>query len=320
MSEIIPVHPAIPTADDLAQANFETLRRAGRKASTIHQYRQTEQQFFAFCDAQGIPYPNAFEVVYIDRFFQSICTRYSRVTLMNKLSHLRKALEALAASSDQTAALFLRQLQALKAYRIDATWGGTNTRKRAGKRLPVKAVYAALNAEASTDLAQERNTALYALLFFAGLRRAELRLLKWAQVDFDRSVICVVGGKKRAADEADEIPMLGELKAILARWQSVQRQAAEGAAREYVISAVRRGGHLGADKPLASGAVYELMAAIDAIPHDARHTLVSHLLEKGVPVHTAQKIARHRRPETTLAYAHALEAEQLAKTVPNPYG
>ena len=71
---------------------------------------------------------------------------------------------------------------------------------------------------------------------------------------------------------------------------------------------------------IASGAVYELMRPYDAMPHDARHTLVTNLLEKNVPLHTTQKIARHNRGETTMGYAHAMEAEQLAKTVPNPYG
>lgn len=311
----------VPAAyTDLAQANFEILRRAGRKASTVNQYTRTEQQYFDFCTAYGISHWDAFEVAYVDRFFQSISSQYSRVTLMNKLSHLRKAVEALAVSSDETAVLYMRQLQALKAYKIDPAWGGTNQRKRAGKRLTVNTVYAALNAGASTDLTRERNSAFYALLFFAGLRRTELRALKWSQVDFERGVIQVVGGKKRTKDEVDEIPMLGELKAMLNRWQEIQQQAASGAAREYVICAVRRGGHIGADKPIASGAIYDLMTAIDAIPHDARHTLVTSLLEKGVPLHTVQKIARHRRPDTTMRYAHALEAEQLAKTVPNPYG
>ncbi|MEZ4667850.1 MAG: site-specific integrase [Anaerolineae bacterium] len=160
-----------------------------------------------------------------------------------------------------------------------------------------------------------RNAAFYALLFFAGLRREELRQLKWEHVDFGGSVIRVMGGKKRARNEYDEVPMLGDLKAILKRWQ-----AAQGAGRVYVMCAIRKGGHLGADRPLASGAVYELMRPWDAIPHDARHTLVTNLLDKQVPVHTAQKIARHRRGETTLHYAHSLEAEELAKTVPNPYG
>ncbi len=315
-----PKNQALTTPGDLAQANFETLRRAGRKASTVGQYVQTEQQYGAFCEANGISRRDAFEVAYVDRFFQSIATNYSRVTLMNKLSHLRKAVEALAASSDETAALYMRQLQALKAYKIDASWGGTNDHKRAGKRLSTGAVYAALNADAPNELTQERNTAFYALLFFAGLRRAELRALKWAEVGFERSVIRIIGGKKRTKDESDDVPMLGELKATLQRWQDIQRQAADGSEREYVISAIRRGGHIGPDKPIASGAVYDLMAAVDAMPHDARHTLVTSLLEKGVPLHTVQKIARHKRPDTTMRYAHALEAEQLAKIVPNPYG
>jgi integrase len=165
-----------------------------------------------------------------------------------------------------------------------------------------------------------RNAAFYALLFFAGLRREELRTLKWSQIDFERSVLRVVGGKKRAQGEADTIPLLGSLPAILASWRAAQTAAANGAPRTYVMCAVRKGGHLGKDRPLASGAVYELMRPWDAMPHDARHTLVTNLLDKHVPVHTVQTIARHRRGETTLHYAHSLEAEQLAKTLPDPYG
>jgi site-specific recombinase XerD len=54
-------------------------------------------------------------------------------------------------------------------------------------------------------------------------------------------------------------------------------------------------------------------------PYHALHMLVTSLLDKGVPLHTTQKVARHRKGETTMGYAHAREAEQLAKTVPNPY-
>jgi integrase len=180
-------------------------------------------------------------------------------------------------------------------------------------------VYAALSANAPNALTKARNTAFYALLFFAGLRREELRQLKWTQIDFERSVIKVIGGKKRAKDESDEIPMLGDLKTILKQWKT-QLMAVAGDNRSTVICAIRKGGHIGADKPIASGTVYELMRPYDAMPHDARHTLVTNLLEKNVPLHTTQKIARHKRGETTIGYAHAMEAEQLAKTVPNPYG
>jgi integrase len=321
MTELQPQRPALSTltADDIAHANFEILRRTGRKASTVDQYTRTEKLWMAFCTAQGLSAAN-FEVVYVDAFFQSIKDAYSRVTLQNMLSHLRKVVEAIAASSDDTAALYLRQLQALKHYKIDPMWGGTNQRKRAGKRVDTATVWAAIHADAPTPLAKVRNAALYALLFFAGLRREELRQLQWAHVDFECSVIKVVGGKKRARNESDEVPMLGDLKSILTQWQAVQLASAGGAARIYVICAVNKGGKLKADKPIASGAIYELMRPYEAMPHDARHTLVTNLLDKGVALHTTQKIVRHKRGETTMQYAHAMEAEQLAKTVPNPYG
>ncbi len=321
ITDLQPQRPTLSalTTDDITRANFEILRRAGRKASTVDQYTRTEKLWMAFCAAHDLNAAN-FEVVYVDAFFQTVKESYSRVTLQNMLSHLRKVVEAIASSSDDTAALYLRQLQVLKHYKIDPLWGGANTRKRAGKRVDTSTVWAAIHADAPTPLAKARNAALYALLFFAGLRREELRQLTWAHVDFDRSVVKVVGGKKRARNETDEVPMLGDLKSILAQWQAVQSASAGGDARVYVICAVNKGGKLKPDRPIASGAIYELMRPYEAIPHDARHTLVTSLLDKGVALHTTQKIARHKRGETTMQYAHAMEAEQLAKTVPNPYG
>jgi integrase len=179
-TDLQPQRPALSglTAEDITRANFEILRRAGRKASTVDQYTRTEKLWMAFCAAQGLNAAN-FEVVYIDAFFQSVKDSYSRVTLQNMLSHLRKVVEAIAASSDDTAALYLRQLQALRHYKIDPMWGGVNTRKRAGKRVDTATVWAAIHADAPTPLAKSRNAALYALLFFAGLRREELRQLIW---------------------------------------------------------------------------------------------------------------------------------------------
>ena len=319
-TDLLPQRPTLSalTTDEIAHANFEILRRSGRKASTVDQYTRTEKLWMAFCAAHELNAAN-FEVVYVDAFFQTVKDFYSRVTLQNMLSHLRKVVEAIAASSDDTAALYLRQLQALKQYKIDPMWGGTNERKRAGKRIDTATVWAAIHADAPTPLAKVRNAALYALLFFAGLRREELRQLTWAHVDFERSVVKVVGGKKRARTESDEVPMLGDLKSILLQWRAIQAASAAGP-RQYVICAVQKGGTLKPDRPIASGAIYELMRPYEAMPHDARHTLVTSLLDKGVALHTTQKIARHKRGETTLQYAHAMEAEQLAKTVPNPYG
>ena len=87
------------TAEDVAQANYEVLRRAGRKESTRAQYAQTERMWGAWCSANGLN-PANFEIVYIDAFFKSIKDTYSRTTLQNMLSHLRKSVEAIGANSE----------------------------------------------------------------------------------------------------------------------------------------------------------------------------------------------------------------------------
>ena len=63
---------AIMSVDDIARANYDVLRRSGRKESTRQeQYKQTEDQWEVWCAANGLN-PTNFEVVYIDAFFQSI--------------------------------------------------------------------------------------------------------------------------------------------------------------------------------------------------------------------------------------------------------
>jgi integrase len=300
-------------SQELAHSNFDILRRGGRKASTLKQYAHTEMLWTDWCQANGVSAAN-FELLYVDKFLFDHQAQYQRSSLKAMLSHLRQTLEALVSSSDDISPVFARQLQALKKYKIAAHWGTSTPSKRAGKRLDVGTVWEAIHAEASNPLMKARNAAFYALLFFAGLRREELRQLKWANIDFAHSTLAVVGGKKRELDESDNVPMLGELKRILLRWQELQ-----GADRQYVICPMLKGERVGADKPIASGSVYEMMARFDAIPHDARHTLVTSLLEKGIPIHTVQAIARHKNPSTTMGYAHSLEAEQLAKITPNPY-
>lgn len=99
---------------------------AGRKASTVHQYAQTEQLWAAWCADNDLSPANP-EVGYVDRFFHSIKDQYSRVNLQNMLSHLRKVVDAIEASSDETATLYIRQLHDLKQYKVDAAWGGSNS-------------------------------------------------------------------------------------------------------------------------------------------------------------------------------------------------
>jgi integrase len=41
--------------------------------------------------------------------------------------------------------------------------------------------------------------------------------------------------------------------------------------------------------------------------HDTRHTAITRLLEKGVPLHTVAKIAGHSNQAMTMRYAHVAD-------------
>ena len=79
--------------DDVARANYEVLRRAGKKESTRAQYAQTEKRWAAWCATNGLN-PLNFEVVYIDAFFQTLKDRYSRTTLRYAKAHDTKVIKS----------------------------------------------------------------------------------------------------------------------------------------------------------------------------------------------------------------------------------
>jgi integrase/recombinase XerD len=72
---------------------------------------------------------------------------------------------------------------------------------------------------------------------------------------------------------------------------------------------VRRGGHLGARRPLSDRSIYNVVerrlraAGIDALgPHARRATFVTLALEGGAPLHLVQHAAGHADPRTTERY------------------
>jgi len=251
----------------------------------------------AFCAAHGLSAAN-FEAVYVDAFFQTVKDYYSRVTLQNMLSHLRKVVEAIAASSDDSAALYLRQLQALKHYKIDPLCGGTNTRKRAGKRVDTATVWAAIHADAPTPLAKVRNASLYALLFFAGLRREELRQLTWEHVDFERGLLFLPNSKSGKRTVVLNGPALSVLQAL-------------PRLGTYVIAG-RDPNRPRADLNKPWAALKRQAGLAELRLHDLRHSFASFGAGAGLGLPVIGKLLGHAKAATTDRYAH-LDADPLRR-------
>jgi integrase/recombinase XerD len=139
-------------------------------------------------------------------------------------------------------------------------------------------------------------------LYATGLRRAELAHLKASDVDSQRMVIHVQGGKGRKDREVLLSPkLLDELK----------RHSRRLPLKSSVWLFPSRHIHT-SDRPITSKAIYHAckQAARRAglskkvHPHTLRHCFATHLLEAGTDLRTIQKLLGHSSLEETAKYLH----------------
>lgn len=141
------------------------------------------------------------------------------------------------------------------------------------------------------------------LLYSTGLRRAELTRLQVKDIDSDRMVIHVLGGKGRKDRDVMLSPkMLDELRQY---WRSVKHKP-----RTWLFP----GGvwHGRVDQPMSDKVVWHACreaakrAGIDkrVHPHTLRHSFATHLLEAGVDLRTIQLLMGHSDLRATTVYLH----------------
>ena len=149
-------------------------------------------------------------------------------------------------------------------------------------------------------------------LYATGLRRAELAHLRVNDIDKERMVIHVKGGKGRK----DRDVMLSQnlLQALREHWRSLRRKPAV-----WLFPGNRW--HTG-KQPVTTKVLWMAcqQAAIRAgledrniHPHTLRHCFATHLLEAGADLRTIQILLGHRDLEETTIYLH-LSNKHLSAT------
>ena len=141
------------------------------------------------------------------------------------------------------------------------------------------------------------------LLYATGLRRAELTRLKVADIDSERMVIHVLGGKGRKDRYVMLSPkLLDELRQY---WRGLKHKP-----RTWLFPGGRWHGRT--EQPMSDKVVWYACheatkrAGIDkhVHPHTLRHSFATHLLEAGVDLRTIQLLLGHSDLKATTVYLH----------------
>ena len=151
-------------------------------------------------------------------------------------------------------------------------------------------------------------------LYATGLRRAELARLKVSDVDSQRMVIHVQGGKGRKdRDVLLSAKLLDELRQ---HWQRLRRKSSV-----WLFPGNRW--HTG-DTPIDTKVVwYACQQAAQRAgiqknvhPHTLRHCFATHLLEAGADLRTIQTLLGHSDLEETTLYLHLSQRRLNATASP----
>lgn len=232
--------------------------------------------------------------------------QYSPATVNHALSALRGVLRA-AWQLGQMSAEDYQAAAAVKSVR-----GSTIP---AGRELSFGELSALMAAcEQDQTAAGARDSAIIALMYSCGLRRAEVITIALGDYDPEtgRLVVNGKGNKQRTVYLAN-----GALYAVN-DWLPIR-----GAEGEPLFCAINKGGKLDASKPMAPQAIYNLLAkrreqagVKEFSPHDLRRSFVSDLLDAGADIATVAKMAGHASVNTTARYDRRPEqAKQKAASL-----
>jgi integrase/recombinase XerD len=151
-------------------------------------------------------------------------------------------------------------------------------------------------------------------LYATGVRRAELTHLKVTDIDSQRMVIHVQGGKGRKDRDVMLSPKL--LEALREHWRTLRRKPAK-----WLFPGNRW--HT-ANHPIDTKVPWQACQAAarragiqkEVHPHTLRHCFATHLLEAGADLRTIQILLGHRDLEETTIYLHLSQRHLNATASP----
>ena len=160
------------------------------------------------------------------------------------------------------------------------------------------------------DFAGVRNKTIIEMLYFTGMRRAELIGLKDSDVDLARSEVKVTGKRNKQRI----IPLVKSFVATLEEYINKRDDAIEKKENEWFF--VTDKGNKLYDK-FVYNIVKSYLSAVTTSdkksPHVLRHTFATHMLNKGADLNSIKELLGHANLSATQVYTHNT-FEKLKKT------
>ena len=173
----------------------------------------------------------------------------------------------------------------------------------------VRILEAARAADWGNPYEEARATAMLALALYAGLRKSEILRLKFTDVDLLDGSIHVVRGKGRGGGKDRTTYIAPELRCILETYID-QRRYRRLLSVEFFTS--QRSG-----KGVSAMTLRRIMERVRQTSgiafslHSLRHSFVTTLLRRGIPIHVVRELAGHRDIATTARYTRVFEEDKL---------
>ena len=146
-----------------------------------------------------------------------------------------------------------------------------------------------------------RDLAVLEFLYSCGIRRTELAGITLDAIDFDRSMVTVLGkgGKERAVPLGQ--PAIASCRRYLILREKKLREL-DLESRHLFIG--RNGQPLSVRSVNRIVSAYGLKAGLKVTPHMLRHSFATHLLDNGADIRAIQEMLGHKALSTTQAYTH----------------
>jgi integrase len=203
-----------------------------------------------------------------------------------------------------------------RASDIPNVKGQSAPRGRALKTGELVALFGACDA---TTAQGARDAGLLAVLYGAGLRRAEVVALDVADFDLESGELRIRSGKGR---KARVVYVTNGAREALRAWLDVR-----GTEPGALFLAVGKSGELRPGR-ITTGAVYQILGRLQVAakvkpfsPHDCRRSYVTALLAAGNSIAVVQKLAGHASVNTTARYDRSDEdaKRKAAETLHVPF-